>query len=389
MAEEAIDVLLNLELLYKNKIRLDLEYHEPDNFLLESNNLIRNAIFVIEKATKSKTQYPWLKNYIHEFIQDNKNDYQILKTMRNNSMHQEFLISKATIEFGLYKIVSSGEYVFKLGMGDFNKEANIHPSYLYSSTSSFFQEILFLHQYLFIDLERNAFNECLGVTRRWLCRVTYKSDDKTHKTVDLDIYDTITKFVSNLIFGISNAFKEAYSLDEDRLLSCYIAEKYNCINTILEVDLYPEFFKQQWGAEIQPLNVRFDKDYWDYNQYNVRNKGYLELINNLPKLRDEYFSMLEKYSSIKIEDFQSQQEYNQYVYFITFPHFYIKNFLNSNNIFKINLSLFKLIQKFGLEYVKSVDQNFDGVDNEEKNKNLRKIGSAIMKLREHLKANLV
>jgi len=84
MAEEAIDVLLNLELLYKNKIRLDLEYHEPDNFLLESNNLIRNAIFVIEKATKSKTQYPWLKNYIHEFIQDNKNDYQILKTMRNN-----------------------------------------------------------------------------------------------------------------------------------------------------------------------------------------------------------------------------------------------------------------------------------------------------------------
>ena len=92
MANNAIDLLLNLELLFKNKIRLDFSYHEPDDFILECNNLIRNAVFLVER-TKKASEYPWLKKFIAQFLTTNSEDYAILKTVRNSSMHQKGSVS--------------------------------------------------------------------------------------------------------------------------------------------------------------------------------------------------------------------------------------------------------------------------------------------------------
>ncbi|WP_211227866.1 hypothetical protein [Spirochaeta cellobiosiphila] len=384
MSRKSVDLLFNIEMLYKNKNRLDFVYHEPDNFILECNNLIRNAIFLVEKANKSKTKYPWLKEFIDDFKQKYQNEFLLLKKIRDNSMHQEFLISEGTIEFGLFRIMSPIDYKLKIGMVDIKEEKNIDPQYLYSSTTSFFHKILFLHQYMFMDIKHIALNECLGVTRRWLCRIKYNDNNKKSKTEDIDIYDCISKFTSNLIVGISNAFKNEYSIDEEKIYFCHYPNKYNNINTILEIDFYPDFFCKQWVGNIKPLNLKFNYEHWVHEQYIERNNAYMKLVDNLPDDRGQLLEMMESYTDIQIEDFKEQDEYNRYTSFITFPHYYIKSILTIDTIFEIDFSLLLNLQTIGLKYIQEIDVKFDNVSDENINKYLQVLGIEIKKLHQNI-----
>ena len=60
MSVDALDILMNIEIIFKNFLNLQKCYHEPDNFLIECNNIIRNLVFLIEKGKNSKTKYLWL-----------------------------------------------------------------------------------------------------------------------------------------------------------------------------------------------------------------------------------------------------------------------------------------------------------------------------------------
>lgn len=383
MASKTIDVLLNIELLFKNKIRLDSVYHEPDNFILELNNLIRNTILLVEIAKKSSTKYNWLYLFIKTFLKNYNDDYVILKAIRNSSLHQEFLVTEGTIEFGLYRIISPTEYRLKLGVGDFQLQGNIDPLYLFSPTISFFNKILFLHQYLFIDIEHSAVDECLGVTRRWLCKIDIRNNNNKAPVI-VDIYEITSKFASALIYGISEAFKKEYSISDGKSYFCHIPDKYNFINTILEIDLYPDFFTNQWGGNRRPLNFSFSQDFYESIEFKARNDSYLKLINRLPKDPGKLLAILEYYSKITIEDFQNQEEYELYTSLITFPHLFIKAGLQGKHIFDVDFTLIAKLQTIGLEYVQNIDMNFDTTSNEEKNEYINQMGSIIQKLFEGL-----
>ena len=167
MAKDSIDILMNIELLFKNKLNLDKVYHEPDNFFIECNNIIRNIVFIIEKSKKSNTRYPWLYKFIKGFIEKYEDEHRILKKIRDNSMHQELLITEGAIEFGLYKIMSKTSYKLKIGMGNNSNYRLFPPHYIYKETESFFQDLLILHYYLFTGLDHSAIGECLGISRWW------------------------------------------------------------------------------------------------------------------------------------------------------------------------------------------------------------------------------
>lgn len=379
MADNAIDLLINLELLFKNKIRLDFSYHEPDDFILECNNLIRNAVFLVERNKKA-SEYPWLKKLIAQFLTTNSEDYAILKAVRNSSMHQQFMISKGLSEFGIYKITSPTEYSLKVGMGDFSLQPAIHPSYLYASTTSFFHNILFLHEALFMDIEHSTLNECLGVTRRWVCNVQYKIDG-LKKRKDVDIYETVSMFVSDLFLGITESYSKEFEVENESILPLHRPSRYNNINTLLEVDLYPDFFSLQWGGNIKPFNPSCYRDYRLQDQYTRRNEGYLSLIESLPTSTNELKQLLNLYTTIAIEDFNDQEEYNRYVSFITLPHLFTKRFISLGSA---AISTLYAIHQLGMEYARNVVVSFATTSNEKKNTYLREIGALIEKLIEEL-----
>lgn len=380
MSKNALDILLNIELLFKNKINLDKVYHEPDNFLIECNNVIRNILFIIEKSTKSKTKYPWLYNFIQGFIKEHEDNYIILKKLRDNSMHQELIIADGAILFGLYRIINETSYELKIGMGDVNEVRSIPSHYIYSETESYFQYLLILHYYLFMNLDHSTKGECLGITRLWFYEVEYK--DKSQKLIKkrLNIYNTVSTMVDSIINGISFAYSEFINIPHEKW-RIHISAKYNFINTLLEIDLYPNIFKNQWDSEAKPLNWKYLLEYNMVCKTEERFEQINKIYSYIPKTKDEIITLLDRYVSIKTQDFIDQADYDKYMSFILLPHYFLNSIKTVSLINNFNFSLIMELHNLGQVYALNINPFYEKIDDKIKDSYFEKLGVIIGKIK--------
>jgi hypothetical protein len=381
MARNALDILMNIELLFKNKLNLDRAYHEPDNFVIECNNIVRNILFIIEKSKKSKTKYLWLYEFIQKYIDENTVAYSILRKIRNNSLHKELLITDGAIEFGLYRVMNPMEYKLKIGMGDVNKNRMIPSHYIYRETESYFQSLLMFHYYMFMDLDHSAFGECLGITRRWLYGIKNEEEKSTTKIVD--IYNTISDMVDSLVNGISYSYSQHSNIAYDKMV-IHIESKYNCVNTILEIDLYPGIFEKSWKGRIEPLNWKYMLEMNMIKRTKERHDQMNKAYSFIPNTKKQLIELIDKFVSIKMKDFVDQEEYDKYVTFILIPHYFLKGLMDVDFVKNFDFQLILELHNLGQEFLRNVNRKFDSVDEATKNQYLEKIGNVIQKIKLNL-----
>lgn len=382
MATDSIDVLMNIELIFKNKLNLDKSFHEPAEFILESNNIVRNLAFLTEKATKSKSKYLWLYDAITPFLKTHEKEFSILKSLRDKSMHQELIVSEGAFHFGLYKILSQTEYRLKIGLGDINQNKNVPLHYVYRNTESIFQELLLMHYLTYIDINHNDLGECLGVTRRWYIQAQYNDKEKKSHTETIDIYELISKYSHDLINAVIKAYSEHKKL-KPYDFKIHVSGECNFINTVLEIDLYPNLFNDFWEGDFAPLNWKYFLEYHSVKNTLKRQEYIKKLYDEIPETVNEYLKLLDRYKNIKIEDFRDQESYNAYIRFITFPHWYINSYKS------ITLEVEKIYElyKVAKEYVINIDQNFDKVSNDVKNQYLGKVSKLITEIKESVETD--
>ena len=157
---------------------------------------------------------------------------------------------------------------------------------------------------------------------------------------------------------------------------------YNYVNTLLELDLYPNLFDKWWNNHFEPLNFSSLLDYLSKREIDKRHRGYEKIYEGLPQNFEEYIARLKRYEDIQIEYFNDQEEYNSYVYFVSLHHWYLsrvfrRDFVSNN----FNFSLITQLLDLSNEYIDKVDSNFDAFSNQEKNKYLQQIGNQLNRIR--------
>lgn len=377
--DEAIDVLINLEMLLENKLDLDKSYHTPKKFILNINNIIRNIMFSIEHADKAKQRYRWLYDGIQAFKSTNKANLAMFSQLRNMSVHHKLILPEGAFTCGLYRIKNNRAYKQKMGMLDVSQNLNVCPKLVYSNTVDIFHKLLLCHFLLFIDIDHASIGECLGITRKWNYQVTYKlNKQKVKKAIDL--YIVTTAFLNDLFNTICRSFSEHIKLPY-KTFSLLIAEEFNFINTLLEIDLYPNLFSSWWRGNSKPLNWQYLLDYNKKVEIDESHSIYEKMYNLLPNNLDEYIAMLKKYKDVQIGDFKNMNEYNHYIYFVSMHHWYISRvdkmkLLYSNFDFKLLVEL----QQTSEDYILNIESKFNKTTEKEKNVYLDKFNNLLQKI---------
>ena len=129
----------------------------------------------------------------------------------------------------------------------------------------------------------------------------------------------------------------------------------------------------------------------DYNKkmdIDIRHKGIENVYYFLPKNENEYISLLERFKDKNIYNFENQRDYEEYIYFISFQHWFIKVFdpikLTETSVFEIIFSIQNITEKYLIE----IDQNFNKVNDEEKNIYLKKLQHTLNDLYNELKKDI-
>ncbi|MFA8343264.1 MAG: hypothetical protein ACEPO8_09880 [Rhodothermaceae bacterium] len=388
MAEVAPQVLINLEILLDNFFDLGLKYHSPKNFVTVFNNFERSVYFFIESSKKGQlSHYSWLKNAINKIISEFPEIVTMHKEIRRKSTHISLLVpDDASIIFGLYRIKNNQECILKLGLGDVGEKRKTDlTQYLYSDTEKIFNEILFFHETFFIDNEHSSLGECLGVSRNWFADIEYKFN-KNKRKKRINLYEEATKICQLLVSEVSIAFTQNFDAPYSQI-NLNSGLEFNFVNTVLEIDLYPELFKKQWeNPELKPFNYKYLKNYELRNSLESRNNFYVNAYNNIIKNPTEYLDKLENYIKVNVDTFENQLEYNLFLEFLYFNHLNLKaNFLNaltkSNSvIFGIAARLRKAIES----YILNIDSNFQDIPPSKINSELSAIGAIVGELHKAL-----
>jgi len=384
MSTEAPDILLNIEILFKNKLNLDRAYHEPDNFIIESNNIIRNLIFLTEVAKKNK--YQWLNDTIETFKEEYNTDYVKLKEFRRLASHTELIISEGTFEFGLYKIMDNISYKLKIGMDNSTGKNKLQLHDVYKDTETIFHKLLMMHYLIFIDIKNRDKFECLGITRKWLAKIKLKNGNNGSKTQVVDIYHLISNYCDKLINCIMHAYGKTNKI-EHKEFRLHIASHYNYINTVLELDLYPTLFNKFWKGSFEPLNWKYLVDFNIKKNIDIKRKAIERVYNEIPNSIDAYITLLNKYINVKIEDFGSQDEYNSYMSFISLHHLYMNPLKSKKFIMKVNFENIYALHNLAERYIQEIDLNFETVPNKVKNDFLNEISNILNVIRTNIIEN--
>lgn len=219
MMNECPEVLLNIELLFENKLAVDKHYHYPKNFIVSCNNILSNVIFFVEFAKKAKSKYLWLYNGISELLEKQNEIYVMLKSLRNSAVHTKLIIPEGAFTFGLYKSLNDSEYRYKIGLGDERVKNNVADSFLYMDTDELFHRFLSFHFLHFIDIDHSVLGECLGITRRWYYDTEYEySGNKIRKTID--IYESINDFCDHIVNTTRKCFSDNFRLEYSKIQFC-------------------------------------------------------------------------------------------------------------------------------------------------------------------------
>jgi hypothetical protein len=387
MSIESPQVLINMEILIENYFDLALNYHNPKRFILTYNNIIRNIFYFIDVSKKNPlSKNTWLKDAMANTFDKNREKIIMHKKIRNLATHEKLIVpDDNSIEFGVYRIIRSSECILKIGMGN-NENKKVLNNYLYMPTERIFHKVLFLHDVLFIDNEHTSISECLGITRNWFADVSYQYNGENKKR-HINLFIEISKLIDILVNTVGEYYANTLGKKYKPLLLCE-QKGYNFINTVLEIDMYPELFKKWWGnTNIKPFNYSYLMEYEQNVRHNLRADLYSNVFNNIIKDKTKYKCLLKEYSEVNISFFQENQEkYEEYIRFLLFNHLSLKECYSSmllvpkSNIFSLAMSLRKNIEY----YIENIDSHFDEKDNKEINVGLKKLNSGIRELYKEL-----
>lgn len=385
MAIDDAEVEFYLEVLFHNKLELARYYHNPNMFFMMCNNSISVIETFINRGQKQKGKNDWYYEGVNSFIRDNNKYYQILRDLRNKTMHFEMIIPENAISFGLYRIKSDSSYIQKIGMGNDKRSNELPPFRLAQKSEVLFHDLLQMHYLFFIDIEHSALGECLGLTRRWFVNATYTEDKQKHKE-KIDLYDFLSICYQYVFNSVCLAFSQKTGIEYTKM-KLHESSEYNFVNTFLEIDLYPSLFKKWWATSGEPLNWGSILDYRNAMEVNERIQVSEKVFSLLPKTIDDYFNMLDKFKKIQIEDFKSQDDYNLFIYFVSVQHWFIKPLNILQLIDKFNIDLLYKLHFLAVKYIQEIDISFDKHSSEEINKRLAEICLFLQKIEDELKIN--
>ena len=327
MSSEHPALVQNIEVIYENRIQLDVTYHEPKKFILELNNLLRSVLFLIEYSVKNSPN--WLSSAVASFREGNSYDHEILKYLRNVSAHQKLILPDESLVSGLYRMKSQGNYLLKLGFGDHDKPGSYSKDFTLNNTDKIFHDLLVFSSLAFMDLEHSALGECLGVTRKWFFKVKFKTKkERFDETVD--VHKLITVFSGKLLDCICEAYSREKGIAYSDSWQAESLGEHNCINTLLEIDIYPSLFSKWWEEKCTPLNfgVRVTTD--AARRYELEDEYHTWANENLTENPDAYIEALRLFVDIKPEDIITQENFRNFCSIIGMNHWhYKKAFIHS------------------------------------------------------------
>lgn len=320
MAKAHPELVQNIEIVHENKSSLDASYHNPKLFILNLNNSLRSLLFFVETAIKNSPS--WLNSCVNRYRKDNQKDYEILKKLRDVSAHQSLIFPAESIITGLFRIKSAQDYLPKIGMGDLTAPGDYSWDIAMKNTDEIFHDLLVFHSMAFMDLEHGEPGECLGISRKWFFHVKFKNKTGSYDEV-VDVYDLVCKFSARLLDAVCSSYAEEVGIQFTTPFFHKIKE-FNCINTLLEIDLYPSLFEEWWDGNISPMNygVRVLKHKGDAISY--YDEVHKESYANLCSSSAAYKQALIKYRDMSYAEYFSDRNLNEFYSFIYFNHWHYK-----------------------------------------------------------------
>jgi hypothetical protein len=321
MASEHPALVQNIEVIYENRNELSVVYHQPQKFILSLNNLLRSLLFLMEYSLKNSPE--WLKDEVSSFRNVHSKEYEILKYLRNVSAHQKLILPDESLVSGLYRIKSNGNYLLKLGFGDHNKPGKYSRDFTLNNTENIFHDILVFSSLAFMDLEHAAIGECLGVTRRWFFKVKFKTK-KERFDETIDVHAVTIDFATKLLNGICNAyakhkgvlFQDSFKIDD--------LGDHNCVNTVLEIDIYPSLFSTWWEDDCSPLNYGVRTAIAEGRRYKLEDEYYSWAHENLTANPEEYIKELGSFLILKPDDIFESVAFRKFCSVICMNHWHFK-----------------------------------------------------------------
>ncbi|MBI9112900.1 hypothetical protein [Maridesulfovibrio ferrireducens] len=326
MASKNPTLVQNIEIVHENKTLLGSSYHSPKNFILNLNNLLRSLLFFVETSLQNTPK--WLHDCIRSFQQDNHQDFEKLKKLRNVSAHQALIFPKESIVTGLFRIRSERDYTPKIGLGDLNKPMDYSWDLAMKNTDEIFHDLLVFHSMVFMDLEHSALWECLGVTRRWLYDLKYKYENNIFRET-IDVYELTSNFSSSLLDAVCHSYAEYKKIKFESSFH-YPVKEYNHVNTLLELDIYPSLFCEWWDQKIEPLNFGVRSNSLFGNSIKHFDQVHAHCYDNLSSSEEKYLSLLEKYKDTPTDEWLDENNINEFYSFIYFNHWHVKNSFKGN-----------------------------------------------------------
>lgn len=320
MSERHPELVQNIEIVHENKNSLDISYHNPKQFILHLNNALRSLLFFIEAAIKNSP--PWLNSCVNNYRKENQQDYEILKKLRDISAHQTLIFPAESLITGLYRIKSSQDYLPKIGMGDFKAPGNYSWDLAMKNTDEIFHDLLVFHSIAFMDLEHGEPGECLGISRKWFFHVKFKNRAGSYDEI-VDVYDLICKFSAKLLDAVCTSYAEQTGTQFTTPFYHEMKE-FNCINTLLEIDLYPSLFTEWWEGNVSPMNYGVRVLKHRGNAINSYDEAHKESYSNLCDSPEAYKNTLIKYRDMTHEEYFSDDNINSFYSFIYFNHWHYK-----------------------------------------------------------------
>jgi len=313
MAAAHPTLVQNIEVVHENKIQLDASYHRPKQFILNLNNHLRSLLFFIEHSLKNTPS--WLHDAVRQFLINNRDQYEILKHLRNVSAHQKLILPDESLVGGLFRLRSRKDYLLKLGFGDHNKPGKYSWDLALKNTEDIFHDMLVFSSIAFMDIEHSAIGECLGITRRWFFKVKFKTEQNRFDEV-VDVYNLTSSFSAALLDHVCHAYASHKKIVFDGSFKVNLSE-HNNINTLLEIDLYPSLFSEWWEEECEPLNfgVRIAKFEGDRHQMNDDFHQWVH--QNLTPDIESYRKSMERFSALEPKAIFEKDNFSDFLSFIT------------------------------------------------------------------------
>lgn len=321
MAKDNPDVVQNIEIVHENKMALDESYHAPKHFILTLNNSLRSLLFFIENSIKNSPS--WLHLSVKAFREQHRREYDILKRLRDVSAHQALIFPAESILTGLYRVISGKEYVAKIGMGDLKGPGSYSWDLAMKDTDEVFHDLLVFHSMAFMDLEHCAFKECLGITRKWFFHVKFSSRSTSYDEI-VDVYEILCEFSTRLLDSVCLAYAEEKGIQFNMTFHSPMKE-FNCVNTLLEIDLYPSLFSEWWKSEISPLNYGVRVKKYAGDSIKAYDEIHYDCYKSLCDSWKSYKNLLMKYRDLPVEEYLSEENLDEFHSFIYFNHWHFKN----------------------------------------------------------------